>query len=181
MVIVRKEVDQDFVAVRNLNINVFSTDSESRLVDALRESGPCISLVAEKNGLIVGHILFSPVTVNETTQCDETLACAEPKHAQLCLYGLAPMAVQATKQNNGIGSKLVFAGLTECERLGVDAVVVLGHPKYYPRFGFRSSLEYGVDSIYDVPADVFMVKELVPGSLDTVSGRVHYSSAFSDL
>lgn len=181
MVIVRKEVDRDFAAVRDLNIHVFPTDSESRLVDALRESESCISLVAEENGLIVGHILFSPVTINEAIDCDEMLERAEQQHADLCLYGLAPMAVQITQQNRGIGSQLVVAGLIECERLAADAVVVLGHPEYYPRFGFSASIEFGLDSVYDVPAEVFMVKELVSGSLKRVSGRVHYANAFNGV
>ena len=168
MISLREEAQADIDGVWAVNTQAFPTNSEADLVTALRASADCISLVAHENGVIVGHILFSPVVLRSGGK-------------KLCLFGLAPMAVSPARQRSGIGSQMVISGLAECQRRGADAVVVLGHPNFYPRFGFRSSLEFGLDSDYDVPADVFMAKELVAGSLSAASGRVHYHSAFSDL
>ena len=85
--------------------------------------------------------------------------------------GLAPMAVLSQHQNKGIGSELVKSGLESCRTLGYDAVVVLGHPHYYPRFGFEPSVKYGIKSEYDVPDDAFMILELIPGCLNNQIGR----------
>jgi putative acetyltransferase len=137
-------------------------------VDALREQAePIVSLVAEDRGAIVGHIMFSPVTLSG--------------HPTLRLMGLAPMAVVPTHQRQGIGSALVTAGLEHCRQLGIAAVVVLGHPAYYPRFGFWPSTRFGIGCEYDVPDDVFMVMELEVGALRGVSGTVHYHAAFSNV
>jgi putative acetyltransferase len=95
--------------------------------------------------------------------------------------GLAPMAVAPEHQRKGIGSALVRAGLEQCKRLGFGAVVVLGHPAYYPRFGFMSSAHFGIACEYEVPEDVFMVVELQPGFLRGASGKVKYHAAFGDV
>ena len=91
------------------------------------------------------------------------------------------MAVAPEHQCKGIGSALVRAGLEQCKKLGCGAVVVLGHPEYYPRFGFTPSACYGISCEYDVPEDVLMIIELQPGFLDGVSGKVIYHSAFSSV
>jgi putative acetyltransferase len=95
--------------------------------------------------------------------------------------GLGPMAVAPGRQNSGIGSLLVGAGLDRCRAMGAVAVVVLGHPDYYPRFGFVPASGFSIDSEYDVPDEVFMAQELVPGALRQVTGRIHYHPAFADL
>ena len=107
-------------------------------MDALRvQAQPIISLVADDNGTIVGHILFSPVTLTG--------------HGDLTIMGLAPMAVLPTNQRRGIGSSLVRAGLDRCRQSGCDAIVVLGHPQYYPRFGFVPASRFGCRQQCDAP------------------------------
>ena len=165
---IRVERDGDAAAVRQVNQQAFGASVEADLVDALREQAkPFLSLVAEDDGAIVGHIAFSPVT----------LASA----ARLRVMGLAPMAVLPDRQRRGTGSALVRAGLDECRRLGASAVVVLGHPEYYPRFGFRPAPRFDLRSEYDVPDDVFMALELVQGALTGQSGTVRYHQAFAGL
>jgi putative acetyltransferase len=83
------------------------------------------------------------------------------------------------RQKQGIGSRLVEAGLDECRRAGFDVVVVLGHPEYYPRFGFRPASIFGLRSEYDVPDPVFMAMELTPGAAMGVQGLVRYHEAFA--
>lgn len=151
-----------------VNEAAFEQPAEARLVAALREqANPIISLVAEDEGAIVGHILFSPVTLTG--------------HPELKIMGLAPMAVAPERQREGIGSSLVRAGLDECRKLGFGAVVVLGHPEYYPRFGFTPAARFGIGCEYDVPEDVFMAMELEPGHLLNASGIIKYHEAFSSV
>jgi putative acetyltransferase len=164
---IRKEREEDTESVRRVNESAFETATEANLVDALRQQAkPIISLVADDRGEIVGHIMFSPVTLTG--------------HADLKIMGLAPMAVLPDQQRKGIGTKLVLAGLKECEKLKFGAVVVLGHPGYYPRFGFVPSSRFGIDCEYDVPDDVFMVKELQEGYLRGATGIIKYHAAFNE-
>lgn len=165
---IRRERAADRDAVFSLNVSAFPTADEARLVDALRAgASPVVSLVAEDAGAIVGHILFSPVTL--------------PGRADIHIMGLAPMAVVPARQRSGIGSQLVAAGLEHCRAIGATAVVVLGHPDYYPRFGFVPASRFGVTSVYDAPDDAFMAQELAPGALAGLAGTVHYHRAFNDL
>jgi putative acetyltransferase len=120
-----------------------------------------------EGGTIVGHIMFSPVSLSG--------------HPGLKIMGLAPMAVAPEQQRKGIGSALVRAGLERCKQLGFGAVVVLGHPRYYPRFGFSPSTRFGIKCEYEVPEEVFMVQELQPGYLRSVSGTIKYHAAFSNV
>jgi putative acetyltransferase len=163
----RKETGTDRDAVYAINAAAFESPFEARLVNRLRERAqPLISLVAVRDGKPVGHIMFSPVTLSG--------------HPDVLVMGLGPMAVMPPLQRTGVGSALVSAGLEDCKDLACAAVVVLGHPGYYPRFGFRPALNFGIDSEYEVPGDVFMALELHPGSLDGKAGRVKYHAAFSD-
>ena len=163
---IRPEQPPDIDAVRQVNRAAFETSTEASLVDILRENArPLISLVAEDAGALVGHIMFSPVTIS--SQIDAGI------------MGLAPMAVVPARQGHGIGSALVTAGLEECRRLGVAGVVVLGHATYYPRFGFRPASGFGLKSEYDVPDEVFMALELEPGGLQGKAGTVRYHPAFA--
>ena len=166
--IIRPEKENDRDAVFTINASAFETPSEATLVDVLREHAqPVVSLVAEENRNVVGHIMFSPVVLSE--------------NPDLKVMGLAPMAVAPEHQRKGIGSALVRAGLEQCRQLGFVGVVVLGHPEFYPRFGFSPSSRFGIDSDYEVPEEVFMAMELEPEALSGKTGRVKYHHAFSNV
>ena len=165
---IRPEAQADSAAVRSVNVAAFETPAEADLVEALhRKDMSLVALVAEADGRIVGHILFSPVSLAE--------------HANLNLMGLAPMAVAPDYQRKGIGSALVREGLARCKDLGCRAVVVVGHAEYYPRFGFVPAHRFALRCEYDVPADVFMVAELEAGALNGASGLVRYDDAFAGV
>ena len=165
----RNEKLQDIAAIRKVHESDIENRAEADLVDALRDKkADLISIVATMDARIVGHILFSPVTLDTDGRT-------------VTLLGLAPMAVLAEYQGKGIGSKLVEKGLAESRIKRYPAVVVLGHPGYYPRFGFVPSVNSGITSEYDVPPDVFMIKELTPGVLAGISGIAKYHDAFAQL
>lgn len=166
---IREEQPSDIDKIWKVNTGAFETEAEASLVNALRSSGcPYLSLVAEIENEVVGHILFTPVELFEDGNT-------------LKIMGLAPMAVLNKYQNRGIGSKLVKTGLEHCQSLGYDAVVVLGHPDYYPRFGFVPTVKYGIKSEYAVPDEVFMILELVPGCLKDHKGIIKYHEAFNSI
>jgi putative acetyltransferase len=168
--IVRRERDGDADAIHEVNVAAFGQPDEARIVDVIRGDGlSLLSLVAEHDG-IVGHILFTAVTI-------ETPGAASP--ATGAWAGLAPMAVAPHRQREGIGTALVAAGLEQCRALGIEAVVVLGHPEFYPRFGFRPASAFGLRCEFPVPDEVFMAVELMPGSLRGRGGLVRYLPVFS--
>lgn len=163
---IRPEASGDRAAIHTLNVAAFGQPDEADLVDRLREQAEgYIGLVAEQAGEVVGHIAFSPATL-------------DPAHPGLDVRGLAPMAVTPGCQRQGVGSALVRAGLDACRASGADAVVVLGHPAYYPRFGFASG---ALRCEYDVPPEVFMALSLTPEALDGVEATVRYHPAFATL
>ena len=165
---IRSQRSADAPSVRAVNLAAFETSTEADLVELLSaQASPLVSLVAEEVGAIVGHILVSPVTL--------------PGQPDLTIMGLAPMAVVPSCQRRGIGSALVRAGLRDCKQLGFDAIVVLGHAQYYPRFGFQTASRLGLDCEYDVPDDVFMALELRPGILTGKSGTIQYHPAFGSV
>lgn len=164
-VCVRAEEEGDRAAVHAVHTAAFATEAEAMLVEVLREQArPVISLVAECGDEIVGHIMFSRVTLSG--------------HPELDIMGLAPMAVAPDHQRRGIGSALVRAGLGRCRALGFGTVVVLGHPDYYPRFGFTPAARAGIGCEYEAPVEAFMLLELERGCLNAASGMVHYHEAF---
>jgi len=166
---IRTETTEDMVAIRNVNERAFGRPAEADLVDALRRNGKVtLSLVAEDDGRIVGHILFSPVTI-------------EAGDDHLAGVGLAPMAVLPELQNRGIGSLLVKRGLDHCREARHQFAVVLGHPEYYPRFGFVPASRFGVKCEYDVADEVFMAIELQEGALENCAGVVKYQVEFNEV
>jgi putative acetyltransferase len=169
LIVVRTEKAEDHESVRRVNELAFGRRNEADLVDALRENArPYVSLVAVVDEQVVGHIFFSPVSIETDTDTFNAM-------------GLAPMAVLPSHQNQGIGSQLVREGLKECQRIGEDIVVVLGHSNYYPRFGFVPARSKGLRSEYDVPDEAFMVAELTEDALDGRSGLVKYHPEFGKV
>ncbi len=166
---VRREKSGDAMAMRRVLEQAFGRRNEADLVDALRGAEiPLVSLVAVCDEQVVGHILFSPVTV----ESDDTRF-----HA----VALGPMAVLPTHQNQGIGSELVRRGLEECRLAGHEVVFVLGHPNFYPRFGFVPAKQYGIRCEYNVPDDVFMALELRESALTGRTGTVKYQPEFGSV
>ena len=168
MTTVRPEQAEDVAAVRQVNEQAFETPAEARLVDLLRGRGKLIvSLVAHVNDHVVGHIAFSPVHLDSSPS--------------LRGLGLGPMAVLPDMQNKGIGSLLVQAGLEHCRALACDYVVLVGHPEYYPRFGFVPARRFGLSTTWELPEGVFMTLELKPRVLDGSGGLVTYEPEFNDV
>ena len=165
MIEIRHETPDDRPAVRQVNERAFGRPAEATLVDMLRSANRAlVSLVALDQGRVVGHILFSPVTVTEAPE-------------RFRAVGLAPISVLPEWQHRGIGSTLVWHGLDACRRQGCDAVVVLGHEKYYPRFGFVKATDFGLQNEYDA-IESFMAMELRGGALKEIRGLVTYASEF---
>jgi putative acetyltransferase len=166
-VLIRVEASGDLDAIRAVNRLAFGQDAEGRLVDRLRDEGYVrASLVAEVDGRVVGHILFSDLPV-------------VTKRGMLAAAALAPMAVAPEHQRQGIGGALVRAGLDACRLRGYRAVIVLGHRAFYPRFGFSAELARQIDSPYS--GEDFMAVELESGALADVRGRVTYPSPFAEV
>ncbi len=161
--LIRPEKPADVAAIRAIYALAFPSDDEGRLVEALRAANKlAISLVAEDGGQVVGHIAFSPVSVAGGSVG----------------LGLAPLAVTPSHQRQGIGGRLVREGLLAAVRCGVGFVVVLGHPDYYPRFGFARASAVGLDNEYGAD-EAFMVLELRPRALPADGGLVKYGAEFA--
>lgn len=168
---IRPEQQEDIDDIFKLNQLAFGQENEARLVDLLRSAPgyvPGLSLVARADDDLVGHILFSKIFVVSGDARYETLA-------------LAPMAVHPQFQKQGVGARLITQGLATARDLGFGSVVVLGHEHYYPKFGFLPASRWGIRAPIDVPDDVFMAIELLPGSLINVSGVVEYPVEFSAI
>jgi putative acetyltransferase len=162
---VRQETPADHSAIHAVVADAFGRDEEARLVAALREGGyGRLSLVAELDGQVVGHLLFSdlPIVAEDST---------------VPALALAPLSVVREHQRRGIGIQLVRDGLDRLRQAGHRIVIVLGHPAYYPRFGFSAQLARQLDSPY--AGDSFMALELVEGALEGVHGEVQYAPPFS--
>jgi putative acetyltransferase len=168
MVLIRPETASDLDAIRRVNRAAFDSDAEANLVDALRDGGYVeVSLVAEVDGEIVGHILFTRLPIVTKVGTVDALS-------------LAPMAVLPSHQRQGIGSRLVEAGLQACREKGYKIVVVLGHTEFYPRFGFSADLARPLESPFG-GGEAWTAMELVPGALAGVEGRVEYPPPFQDV
>lgn len=164
---IRFEQPGDEGGIHETNELAFGEPLEARLVDALRGCHGYVSLVATIENRVVGHILFTPVTIEP--------AVNRP------IAGLAPMAVHPDHQRSGIGGQLIRAGLEECRRNGYAAVVVLGHPEYYPKFGFEPAHTFGVTCEFPSPPEAFMAIELEAGALSGIRGLVRYLPQFAEV
>lgn len=164
--IIRDETKDDIAGVRQVNLAAFETPEEADILDALREHArDPIFLVAEQDGEIIGNIVFTSV---------ELVGFPEAK-----LMGLGPMAVLPEHQNQRIGTTLVEAGIKQCHALGFGAIVVVGHPEFYPRFGFVPAEHCQLSSEWELPPGVFMVLPLDPEYLTGKSGVIRYHPVFS--
>lgn len=163
MIVIRDEQPGDLAAIREVNLLAFGQDDEGSIVDALRaHSGVTLSMVAVEGESVVGHILYSPLSV-----------------ADVDGVALGPMAVKPSHQRQGIGSRLVEASLERLLRAGCPFVVLIGHPNFYPRFGFQPAADLGLVCEWEVPAEVFMVKLLNAGIGTRLAGLVKYRPEFS--
>jgi len=165
---IRSERPEDIDGIFEVNSQAFAQDGEARLVNALRDDGDYLqelSLVAVSGDRIIGHILFPPITIVSDTA--ETPALA-----------LATLSVHQDFQCLGIGTALIEEGLKECQRLGHRIVIVVGHPSYYPKFGFTVARDFGINAPFPCPDEAFMALPLTSGALDGISGRVRYPLAF---
>lgn len=167
MAIIRPERPEDASEIRHVNELAFGQPAEADLVDKLRKAcAEALSLVAEDGGAIVGHILFSPVVVEGRLDFG---------------MGLAPMAVLPDRQRQGIGSQLVRRGLDNLRERGCPFVVVVGHPGYYPRFGFEPASKHGLLSQWEGMHDTaFMVLVLDVQAMAGASGVARYRDEFNE-
>ncbi|MFK4414533.1 MULTISPECIES: GNAT family N-acetyltransferase [Bacillus] len=174
MVTIRQEQKSDYRKTEEVVKEVFlneeySDKKEHELVKRIRECDafvPELSIVAVDEE-IVGHIMLSKITIEKDGASVDSLA-------------LAPVSVARGHQKKGIGGKLIVAALEKAKGLGYGSVVVLGHPEYYPKFGFKKASEWNIKAPFEVPDEVFMVMELRGNALEGVEGVVEYSSAFAE-
>jgi putative acetyltransferase len=171
MTVIRPETAEDIGAIYEVNRLAFGQENEAKLVNELRKAPAFVSglsLVAVDNINVIGHILFSPIRIESKTQSVPALA-------------LAPMAVRPDYQRKGVGSELVRVGLSHARALGHRLVVVVGHPGYYPRFGFTPARSHGIEAPFPVPDEAFMILELVEKALSGVWGTVKYPPQFDTV
>lgn len=168
---IRPEKNEDILAIRRINEQAFKQQGEANIVDELRQyCTEKIALVACEGELVIGYILFTPVVIKTDNK------------SEIKGMGLAPLAVLPEFQNQGIGSELVKTGLTAMREMKTPFVVVLGHPQYYPRFGFVPSSDYGIISEYaNIPEDVFMIYVINKNCLENIKGVAHYREEWSKL
>lgn len=167
---IRTENEADYEQVYQVNYTAFGNrEYEAELVERIRDTPyfvPQLSLVAELEGEIVGHILLSLAKVVDGEVRHEVIA-------------LAPIAVKPAYQKQGIGKQLIQEGLKRCEELGYSIVLLIGHPTYYPKFGFKPARQYGLElKQFEVSDDVFMVYELRENELQRIQGELKYPAAF---
>lgn len=166
---IRCETIADYLVISQVNNLAFGRENEAKLISEIRNYDfyiPELSLIAEIDNHVVGHILFSYIEL-----------VSEEK---LQVLGLAPIAVHPQFQKQGIGSALVKAGLIKAETRGESLVIVLGDPQFYSRFGFLPSVNYGITSPFPVPDEVFMVKPL-KNYQTKYRGKVIYPPAFHQV
>ncbi len=168
MISIASETEEDIAAIREVVTAAFNRPNEAELVETIRNSPnfiPELSLVAKEQGKVVGHILFSPIAI-------------ETKQGNVEAIALAPLCVTPTHQRQSIGAQLVQAGLTKCRELDHNIIILVGHPHYYPRFGFQKASKFGIQAPFTVPDEAFMVLELKPGALKNIRGIVRYPAYF---
>ena len=165
VIAIREERPDDVAVIRRINQHAFGQDDEANIVEALRaNNGVLLSLVATRDGEVVGHLMFSVATIGDVIGA-----------------ALGPMAIHPHHQRQGIGSQLVEAGIHTLKGAGCPFIVVVGHPEFYPRFGFKPASAYGLQCEWNVPDDVFMVLMLDSARTSSLSGAVKYRGEFSTV
>jgi predicted N-acetyltransferase YhbS len=168
---IRKETPDDFQQVARLIEMAFRRKNEADLVEKLRHNkkyNSNLSFVAEYNGVVVGHVLFSPIVIRSGDTERESLA-------------LAPLSISPEFQKMGVGGRLIEEGLRTARELGYSSVIVLGHPEYYSKFGFVPARKWGISVPFKVPDDTFMGIELQADALLKSGGVVEYPEEFSEV
>lgn len=161
--VIRDATPSDYAALRQVIRHAFGQDDEADLVEQLRVDGDAlVELVAATGIALQGHILYSPLAIERD---GEVLRAA----------ALAPVAVLPAFQSKALGGELIRAGNARCAALHLDAIIVLGHADYYPRFGFSARAAESLDAPFSGPH--FMALELRPDALKA-GGRVRYAKAF---
>ncbi len=167
---IRPETKKDFSKITQVNDSAFGQKNEGRLIERLRQTEnyiPELSLVAELDDEIIGHILLYPITIHSDISLFQSIS-------------LGPMAVTPAHQRTGIGSRLVIEGLEAAKKLGHRSVIVVGHPEYYPKFGFKRASHWNIKVPFEVPNDAFLALELVEGELEGKRGTVEYPEEFNE-
>ena len=168
MLTIRFETPTDLSDIYNVNEVAFGRKMEAELIDRLRDRGQLVvSLVAMSDEKVVGHIAFSPAEIKSDDGGFGAMA-------------LGPIAVLPQHQRQGIGSRLVTTGLEECRRLGYELVVLVGHPDYYPRFGFVPAGARGIECEFEAPDEAWMLLELAEGALSGRRGKAFFQPAFRE-
>jgi len=166
---IRPETIKDYELIKAINDAAFGQENESRLVEELRKTALFkaeLSLVAEVDNTVVGHILFYPVNI-----IDEE----GNRYMTLCL---GPMSVFPKWQRKGVGKKLMKESLLRAKIMRKNSVIVLGHPEYYPKFGFKKASEFNIKVPFDVPDEALMALELFPDAFTGVRGTVEYPEPY---
>ena len=168
MIQIREEEPPDIAAIREVCDQAFGQPQEGEVVDSLRRNcEDLLSLVAVDQRQVVGHIFFSPVTVDSGEK-------------PILGMGLAPMAVLPEFQRQGTGAELISVGIAMLKQKECPFIIVLGHADYYPRFGFERASQYGIQSEWDVPDDAFMVLVLDDAKMEGISGVARYRPEFAE-
>jgi predicted N-acetyltransferase YhbS len=167
---IRTENENDYKAVYDLHFIAFgSREDESKLVERIRQSEgfvPDMSIIAELDNEIIGHVLISKAKVVDNDRHHNVMV-------------LAPVAVKPEFQKQGVGTKLINEGLQRNKDRGIGVILLIGHPSYYPRLGFKPARAYGLElKLFNVPDEVFMVCELIEGTLSDIKGELIYPKAF---
>ncbi len=171
MIEIRTEKPEDYRAVHEVNLHAFGRKTEADFVDNLRKTEgfiPELSLVAEVDGKIAGHIIFTRIHIRA-------------KDGLVPVLSLAPMAVIPSHQKQGVGSLLIRRGIEEAKINGYNVVVVVGHAEYYPKFGFTYAGAKGLTVKWKLAPENFMVAELAPDALDCLKGEVVYPPVFDTV
>jgi len=170
-IIIRQELKEDSEKIKEINDQAFEQEDESRLVNKLREKDqfmPELSLIAEIDKKLVGHILFYPVRIKYA-------------HGEHTTLSLGPMAVIPEYQKKGIGGKLIIEGLKRAKDFGFRSVIVVGHPEYYPKFGFTKASNWDLKVPFEVRDEVFMALEIIKGELQDKPGIIEYPKEFLEV